>query len=115
MGILTGKGNDPTTTSKFSFEEKESLQKALDELKDVYAMFFAYREHSDQLCTIGLTISWSIKFPDGYMELVERRCPEALILLAHYCLLLNSVDEVCPFPLISSPLLTLFHHHLLHV
>jgi hypothetical protein len=39
------------------------------------------------------TLSWPIVIPDAYIEMVRQRNPQALVLLAHYCLLLKRVDE----------------------
>jgi len=39
------------------------------------------------------TLSWPIVIPDAYIEMVRQRNPQALVLLAHYCLLLKRVDD----------------------
>jgi hypothetical protein len=41
-----------------------------------------------------MTIAWSTITPDTYISLVSQRCLEALVLLAHYCLLLSKIDNV---------------------
>jgi hypothetical protein len=41
-----------------------------------------------------MTIAWSTITPDTYISLVSQHCPEALVLLAHYCLLLSKIDNV---------------------
>jgi hypothetical protein len=53
-----------------------------------------YGPASQKVCTIGMTIAWATICPDIYMSLVNQRRPEALILLAHYCLLLSKIDNV---------------------
>jgi len=41
-----------------------------------------------------MTIAWSTVTPDTYISLINQRRPEALVLLAHYCLLLSKIDTV---------------------
>ncbi|KAE9364670.1 hypothetical protein N431DRAFT_474255 [Stipitochalara longipes BDJ] len=80
--------------STFDPAEKEALSEALRILKEIYAMLLHYGSASQQLCTINMTIAWLTLTPDMYMELVSQRRPEALVLLAHYCLLLSKFDNV---------------------
>ncbi len=42
---------------------------------------------------IQSTLSWPIMIPDSYIALVQSRNPHALVLLAHYCVLLKRVDD----------------------
>ncbi|KAH8768713.1 hypothetical protein F5882DRAFT_442365 [Hyaloscypha sp. PMI_1271] len=80
--------------SAFTRAEKEALSEALRHLKEIYAMLLHYGATSQKLCTIAMTIAWSTITPDTYISLVSQRCPEALVLLAHYCLLLSKIDNV---------------------
>jgi hypothetical protein len=41
-----------------------------------------------------MTLAWPIIVPETYIQLVNQRRPEALILLAHFCLLLSKIDHV---------------------
>lgn len=70
--------------------EVDALNKALNLLRHVYGQlpYFGMR-----VCAISATFSWPVQVPDVYIEMVQKRQPEALILLAHYCLLLNRVNN----------------------
>jgi hypothetical protein len=77
------------STGPFSDIEIDAFSETLDVLIEKYGAVFA---DSPDLDTIGVVYSWPIRVPDLFIQMVNRKRPEALVLLAHYCLLLNKVD-----------------------
>lgn len=73
-----------------SATEIEALKETLRWLKITYTMISRPNESSDAAAD---ALSWPVRVPDLFLLMVNRRQPEALVLLAHYCLLLNKVED----------------------
>lgn len=71
-------------------DEVNALNEALALLRRVYGQLPYF---DTRVCAIAATFSWPVQVPDAYVEMVKQRKPEALVLLAHYCLLLNRVNN----------------------
>ncbi|KUJ12372.1 uncharacterized protein LY89DRAFT_536641, partial [Mollisia scopiformis] len=95
---------DPDSNSKFrslaalwdksrthlKAEEADALDEALTFLIEVHA-FLSLRDQA--IDEVGTTLSWPIRVRDSYIAMVSQQKPEALVVLAHYCLLLNKIDH----------------------
>jgi hypothetical protein len=77
-------------SSSFSVVEIKELNSALTMLETAYEWLTRYR---DRVAIIGVTLSWPVQLSPSVVELVHKRQPEALALLAHYSLLLNIINE----------------------
>ena len=73
----------------FATSEVDSLQETLNRLKETYALLFSL----DGADAVSAVLSWPVLVPEAYIQLLKKRQPEALVLLAHYCLLLNRIDD----------------------
>jgi hypothetical protein len=78
------------TKISVSTAEAESLEEALRWLKITYTMIRAPNSNIDPAST---ALSWPVRVPELYLQMVNARHPAALILLAHFCLLLNKVED----------------------
>ena len=70
-------------------ESIESLKDALIEMEEGYAMLCA---NDERVCADAVVFSWPIRVSEHYITMVAQRVPQALVVLAHYCLLLNKID-----------------------
>ncbi|KAF7861557.1 hypothetical protein EAF04_008119 [Stromatinia cepivora] len=70
--------------------EVDSLQEALRWLKIIYTMMTTPSSNNDPAST---ALSWPVRVPEHYLLMVNERQPAALILLSHFCLLLNKVED----------------------
>lgn len=43
---------------------------------------------------MSIVMAWPIRVPEVFVSMVANLRPEAFVVLAHYCLLLNRVDHV---------------------
>jgi hypothetical protein len=80
--------NSPTT--RFNDIEVGALKQTLDVLKETYIMMCSPNVNQDPPASV---FSWPILVPEEYIQMVLNSQPEALILLAHYCLLLNKINH----------------------
>lgn len=78
----------PTHEAPISQERKEILDKALKALRKTYHIFYTSTDISQQ----SATLAWLTLVPNEFAELVEERMPQALLVLAHYFVLLKRVD-----------------------
>ncbi|KAG9231280.1 hypothetical protein BJ875DRAFT_469943 [Amylocarpus encephaloides] len=76
--------------SSLSAVEVESLQEALQCIQIIYTVLTASDNNCDATCA---TISWVARVSDVYLEMVRVKQPVALIVLAHFCLLLNQLED----------------------
>jgi hypothetical protein len=76
--------------SGYTPDEVDSFKNTLDTLKKIYTMLSLHGGHLD---AVSAVLNWPIRAPEVYLQMVNNKQPEALILLAHYCLLLNKVDK----------------------
>lgn len=80
-----------STSSAFDHDQAEILEVALKELRNVFAIFTQYAS-DNTVPDVSAALAWVSCIPDAYAELVHRHNPVALILLAHYCILLKKCD-----------------------
>lgn len=93
----------------FSAVDIDTLREALRWLKINYTMISRPNDMAD---AASAALSWPVQVPDHFLQMVNRRQPEALILLAHYCLLLNKVEDFWWIRGMSRRLLQKIHHML---
>ncbi|KAL4734172.1 hypothetical protein BDV11DRAFT_209608 [Aspergillus similis] len=55
------------------------------------------RMHSSKLSTVGPILSWPVIIPDGYIDLLSHRRPEALVILSHFGALLHLHRDIWTF------------------
>lgn len=46
---------------------------------------------------VRAALLWPLRMPDGFTALVQQRDPLAMVLLAHYCILLRYAETTCWF------------------
>ncbi|KAE8453290.1 hypothetical protein EG329_011357 [Mollisiaceae sp. DMI_Dod_QoI] len=92
-----------------SVAEAEALEEALSFLIEVHAQLSLRNRVVDQ---VGTTLSWPIRVRDSYIAMVSQQKPEALVVLAHYCLLLNKIDHFWFMAGMSRHLLQTIHRTL---
>jgi len=81
------------STAKLDATDVVVLDRTLTQLHEAYWMM----RSSDKECqtaSVGIALAWPIRVPERFLAMVNNMDPEALILLAHYSLLLNKVDNV---------------------
>jgi hypothetical protein len=96
------------SVEKFSIEELEVLNETLSLLLQALALV-ALSSTNHEIDTIVVVYGWPIKVPEGFFAMVKEQIPEALILLAHYSLLLNKVDHLWYVQGMSRRLLQTIH------
>ena len=77
----------------FNSMEVGALNSTLALLREDYGLV-ASSSDDCQIDIVSVVYAWPIKVPGAFLVMVKELKPEALILLAHYSLLLNSVDQV---------------------
>lgn len=81
----------PTPSSSTTdVEELDSCRLALDELRRTAALPYLPCETVNK---VGATYIWPGSVPETYMHLLHKRKPEALVVLAHYCVQLKGVNS----------------------
>ncbi|KAI4191784.1 MAG: hypothetical protein LQ346_004605 [Caloplaca aetnensis] len=63
---------------------------AVKALRKCFAKIFT---RSSVECEIGTAFTWPVEVPDKFIQLQQARAPEALIILAHYCVVLHHLDN----------------------
>ena len=96
------------TPMTISVAEADALRETLDILRETYS-FMSLPVPDSGIDPGGASLSWPIRVPEAYIQMVNRRQPEALILLAHYCLLLNKMEKVWWMSGMSRHLLQTIH------
>lgn len=105
MGVISGvHDSEPRTSDNgkldaiaacwsdltLSSDEKLVLDDTLESLQRVFKLVTAEKlEINPSILTLG----WHALIPDAFGDLVEQRCPQALILVTVYCVLLKRVDD----------------------
>lgn len=79
-----------STTIPLTTAEVESLKESLGWMKIIYSMITL---PSGGIDPASAAMTWLVRVPEHYLSMVNERQPAALILLAHFCLLLNTVDD----------------------
>ncbi|KAH7369988.1 hypothetical protein BKA65DRAFT_9914 [Rhexocercosporidium sp. MPI-PUGE-AT-0058] len=96
---------DPSKHS-VNVAEVESLNEALRWLKIIYTVVTTPSSDNDPPSAV---LSWPVRVPEHYLVMVNERQPAALILLAHFCLLLNRAEDLWWLRGISRSLLQEIH------
>ena len=78
--------------TRLSDTELDALKGTLHILQVTYTMMCNTR--SNVVDTNSLVLSWVMRIPELYILIVSRREPVALVVLAHFCLLLNRMENV---------------------
>jgi hypothetical protein len=81
------------SNEKFDPADVEVLDRTLSHLHEAYGMMKS-SDSECQVALIGVALTWPIRVPERFLSMVNQLEPEALILLAHYSLILNKVDDV---------------------
>ena len=71
-------------------EAVEAYSEAVKALRKCYAKIFT---RSSVECEVGTAFTWPVEVPDKFIQLLHARCPEALVILAHYCVVLHHLDN----------------------
>jgi hypothetical protein len=71
-------------------EDKVALEETLQALRYVFTLV-EVMEIEFSACVA--TLSWTTLIPGRFCEMVEERCPQALTLVAIYCVLLKRIEE----------------------
>ncbi|KUJ14208.1 uncharacterized protein LY89DRAFT_589586 [Mollisia scopiformis] len=79
-----------TSLVAFTQSQIKDLKESLRMLKDAYLMILYGGKDVD---AVGLVLRWPIMASEVFIAMINLRQPEALIVLAHYCLLLGQVDD----------------------
>jgi Fungal specific transcription factor domain len=93
---------------KFDFNEIEVLTEALTLLLEACGLV-ASSSIERPIDMILVVYAWPIKVPEEFFVMVQEQKPEALIVLAHYSLLLNKVDKLWYMQGMSRRLLQTIH------
>jgi hypothetical protein len=81
------------SNNKFDPADVEVLDRTLSRLHEAYGMMKS-SDSECQVALIGVALTWPIRVPERFLAMVNQLEPEALILLAHYSIILNKVDDV---------------------
>ncbi|KAL8682351.1 MAG: hypothetical protein Q9186_001627 [Xanthomendoza sp. 1 TL-2023] len=71
-------------------EAVEACQEAVKALQKCYAKIFT---RSSVECEVATAFTWPVEVPDKFIQLLNARAPEALVILAHYCVVLHHLDD----------------------
>ncbi|KAH8800177.1 hypothetical protein F5884DRAFT_686022, partial [Xylogone sp. PMI_703] len=71
-------------------EDMEHCREALDILRKLSAMAIS---PNPPVTVKTIVYTWPYKISRRYIELVSQRIPEALLVLAHYCLLMKKIED----------------------
>ncbi|KAH7317207.1 hypothetical protein BKA65DRAFT_111095 [Rhexocercosporidium sp. MPI-PUGE-AT-0058] len=94
----------------FSDTELNALKGTLHTLQVTYTMMCNTRSNVVDNNSLGL--SWVVRIPELYLQIVSRRDPVALVVLAHFCLLLNRMENTWLISGLSRRLLQDIHQML---
>jgi hypothetical protein len=92
----------------FDANDVEVLNEALALLHEAYGVV-ALSSIDHQIDIILVVYAWPIKVPEAFFDMVKRQIPESLVVLAHYSLLLNKVDQLWYMQGMSRHLLQTIH------
>ncbi|PVH79100.1 hypothetical protein DL98DRAFT_516313 [Cadophora sp. DSE1049] len=70
--------------------EAEALKEALRWLRIIYTFMTTPNDNID---AAAAALSWPVRVPELYLMMARERQPAALVLLSHFCLLLNRVED----------------------
>lgn len=84
-GLAEAWASGSTTTA-----EKEVLFKTTGFLRRAFSMMAFVPQIGD----LGIVMGWFSWIPNEFVEMLERKVPEALLIAAHYCVALKRMDHV---------------------
>lgn len=97
-----------SSPAKFNATDVEALNETLALIHEAHGLITSsYRGFEVDIISVAL--AWPIRVPEAFLAIVNQQRPEALILFAHYSLLLNHVDQVWFMHGISKHLLQTIH------
>lgn len=85
----------------------------VDALNDTLALLLegcALVESSSEIDLVTILYAWPIKVPEAFLNMVRELRPEALIVLAHYSLMLNKANQIWFMQGMSRRLLKTIHN-----
>jgi hypothetical protein len=71
-------------------EDATVYHEALNTLRRLFAMIATPNQ---TMSTKTIVYCWPVQVPQRYLLLMSERQPEALVILAHYCIMLNMLDS----------------------
>ncbi|KAL8689431.1 MAG: hypothetical protein Q9218_004904 [Villophora microphyllina] len=71
-------------------EAIDAYIEAVKALRKCYAKIFT---RSSVECEVGTAFTWPVEVPNKFIELLRARAPHALIILAHYCVVLHHLND----------------------
>jgi Fungal specific transcription factor domain len=93
---------------KFDVNDVGVLNETLALLNEAYGLV-ALSSVNLEIDMILVVYAWPIKVPEAFFVMVKEQKPEALVVLAHYSLLLNKVDQLWYMQGMSRRLLHTIH------
>jgi hypothetical protein len=97
-----------STPEKFNVIEVEALKETLVLLHEDCRLLGS-SSNDRQIDIVSIVYAWPIKVPGAFLVMVKELRPEALIVLAHYSLLLNRGDKIWYMEGMSRRLLQTIH------
>ncbi|KAI9172817.1 Sterol uptake control protein [Paramyrothecium foliicola] len=74
-------------------EDNEDIHVCCSALNSLRKLLAMVSTPNQTITTKTLTFSWPMQVPERYLVLIHEKKPEALLVLAHYCVLLKMVDS----------------------
>jgi len=96
------------SSDTFSITEVEGLNETLSLLHEAHGLIISSSDHFP-VDIISIALAWPIRMPESFLVMVNQLKPEALIVLAHYSLLLKYVNHVWFMHGMSQHLLRTIH------
>jgi hypothetical protein len=100
-----------SSSGKFNADDVEVLNETLNLLHEACGLV-ASSDFDHQIDMILVVYGWPIQVPEAFFAMVKEQKPEALVVLAHYSLLLNKVDKFWYMQGMSRRLLQTIHSKL---
>ncbi|KAE8440857.1 hypothetical protein EG329_006374 [Mollisiaceae sp. DMI_Dod_QoI] len=100
-----------SSPGKFSPANVEALNETVALLLEAHGLLTSSSVEV-QVDTLSIALGWPIRVPEAFLAMVIELKPEALVVLAHYSLLLNHVDHVWFMYGMSGHLLRSIHSRL---
>ncbi|KAL9605281.1 MAG: hypothetical protein Q9179_001529 [Wetmoreana sp. 5 TL-2023] len=71
-------------------EAVEAYVEAVKALRKCYVKIFI---RASVECEVGTAFTWPVEVPDKFIQLLKAGAPEALVILAHYCVVLHHLND----------------------
>lgn len=81
------------SSANFNVDDVKTLNETVALLQEPWGLVALSASHNE-IDTILVLYGWPIKVPEAFFAMVKEQRPEALIVSAHYSLLLNKVDRL---------------------